>query len=533
MNKEAKSLKINDELYDLVDLKARKKLALLSNYITPQMFGAIGDGITDDTAAIQAMFDEVAGVKKVYFPVGNYITTTPIIVEQVPDIEMDGVILSNHDGVALTLGNSNKNAIDKTIRLKVKSKKNTTEDFAEGSVGVFIQGISRSTFYLDVVSCFETNVIIYSRTKSVLYNNFYITNLTYAKYGLYLDGGTNGVINENFFVGGVIGKTSDGAGITIIKGGSNVFWKQTLEGEGTSVHIISGGTNTFLQSRCENSTYGLVVDEGSNNVMYANYGKPEFVNNSRYTTNGIIRPGIHEVCQHLSVSVDRLEDDKFLKCGDRIVPTYCQMINATSGTVLEDLPSDSFFFENGVWEAVNYRPVFIFDTSKNKKFEFGGNKTPVCINLYNANGKIVLAEEDIPQYVKADQITIPKWNTNFGGSVYLNASYGFEVSEEVIQIELVYLDSGSGIGGIANFDIRTEYPCYPIRDKILTVPSIPSNGYLGAEIIYNGDLYVYNGTEWKREDYILTDEDKTEIAEQAVSLIDTSLLSILGDGVIE
>jgi hypothetical protein len=114
------------------------RFALLENYITPQMFGAKADGKTDDTQAIQTMFDKVAGVKKVYFPTGNYMTTAPIIVEQVPDIEMDGIILSNHDGVALTLGNSNKNAIDKTIRLKVKSKKNTTEDFAEGSVGVFI-----------------------------------------------------------------------------------------------------------------------------------------------------------------------------------------------------------------------------------------------------------------------------------------------------------------------------------------------------------------------------------------------------------
>lgn len=33
--------------------------------------------------------------------------------------------------------------------------------------------------------------------------------------------------------------------------------------------------------------------------------------------------------------------------------------------------------------------------------------------------------------------------------------------------------------------------------------------------------------------YVLTEEDKSEIAEQAAALIDTSLLSVLGDGVIE
>ena len=35
------------------------------------------------------------------------------------------------------------------------------------------------------------------------------------------------------------------------------------------------------------------------------------------------------------------------------------------------------------------------------------------------------------------------------------------------------------------------------------------------------------------KDYVLTEADKEEIAEQAAALIDTALLSILGDGVIE
>jgi hypothetical protein len=35
------------------------------------------------------------------------------------------------------------------------------------------------------------------------------------------------------------------------------------------------------------------------------------------------------------------------------------------------------------------------------------------------------------------------------------------------------------------------------------------------------------------KDYVLTEADKAEIAEQAAALIDASLLSVLGDGVIE
>lgn len=507
------------------------KLALLSTYITPQMFGAIADGIADDTAAIQAMFDEVAGVGKVYFPHGNYLTTAPLTVEQVPDIEMDGIIISNHSGAGLDLGTDTSTIIDKTIKIKIK-KKGTKHE--AGSIGLLLHSSARNTFYLDTVTNFETNVKLLSTGgKGIWFNTFHLNNLNSAKYGLYLDGSNDGWINDNLFIGGSISVDADSTGIVINHGSSNVFLKQGLEGAGTCVHIVKGNRNSFLKSRCEGATYGLVIDDGKDNVMQSNYGVHEFVNNSCYTTNGIVRSGIHGVCQHPAVSVDKLEDNRFFRCGNEVLPSYCKVIHATTGNIGDEFNSNSFKFENGKWDATTYRPVFIFDTTKNKKFEFGGKAPQIQVNMFDLNGRIVLTEDNITQYIIIDQTTLPILSTTFGGGVALNTSYGFEVSDEVVRIELIYRNDYYGSEGITFFDIRTEHPCYPIRDEILTVSSIPENGYLGARIVYNGDLYIYNGTEWKREDYVLTEEDKTEIAEQAVSLIDTSLLSILGDGVIE
>jgi len=45
-------------------------------YVTPRMFGATGDGVTDDTAAIQAAF--ASGVLHVHFPSGTYLLNAAI-----------------------------------------------------------------------------------------------------------------------------------------------------------------------------------------------------------------------------------------------------------------------------------------------------------------------------------------------------------------------------------------------------------------------------------------------------------------------
>lgn len=45
----------------------------IKTYVTPQMFGAKADGVTDDTDAIQAAFDSLTDGGTIYFPSGKYI----------------------------------------------------------------------------------------------------------------------------------------------------------------------------------------------------------------------------------------------------------------------------------------------------------------------------------------------------------------------------------------------------------------------------------------------------------------------------
>jgi hypothetical protein len=49
-----------------------------AEYISVKDYGATGDGVTDDTAAIQATIDFCKGQQKVYFPQGNYLVTSTL-----------------------------------------------------------------------------------------------------------------------------------------------------------------------------------------------------------------------------------------------------------------------------------------------------------------------------------------------------------------------------------------------------------------------------------------------------------------------
>ncbi|MCS4304322.1 glycosyl hydrolase family 28-related protein [Chryseobacterium sp. BIGb0232] len=65
-------------VYIKLDNKYYKRV--LNDYLTVKMFGAIGDGLTDDSGAIQKAVDfcETTSQKTLFFPPGDYLLNTPI-----------------------------------------------------------------------------------------------------------------------------------------------------------------------------------------------------------------------------------------------------------------------------------------------------------------------------------------------------------------------------------------------------------------------------------------------------------------------
>lgn len=66
-----------DAIFDMVERLVVKPLG----YATPQMFGAVGDGMADDTVSVQRALDALDGNAPVlYFPAGNYLVSADLVV---------------------------------------------------------------------------------------------------------------------------------------------------------------------------------------------------------------------------------------------------------------------------------------------------------------------------------------------------------------------------------------------------------------------------------------------------------------------
>lgn len=73
--------------------------AKLAQTVSVKDFGAVGDGVTDDTAAIQAAID--SGAQTIFFPDGDYLCGGLTVPDNVYNIEGTGTLLANADSVTV------------------------------------------------------------------------------------------------------------------------------------------------------------------------------------------------------------------------------------------------------------------------------------------------------------------------------------------------------------------------------------------------------------------------------------------------
>lgn len=206
------------------------RLRTVKDYVTPEMFGAVGDGIADDTKAIQNMFDFAE--KRCYKFVGVY-KTASVQINGKDNIKIIGSGEIIGINAVFRFTNCNDLLISgvrgKRLSIEVSDSKNTqivgnTLDGEDnGHDGIKLLNCVNYTIRGNVVSGFSIDGVKisnadnesngYKSTYGIIANNFISGNID-AGIDLYA-GGKNVIVSGNFIRG-------NRAGLTLKYTGTNV-----------------------------------------------------------------------------------------------------------------------------------------------------------------------------------------------------------------------------------------------------------------------------------------------------------------------
>jgi hypothetical protein len=196
-------------------------------------FGAKGDGVTDDTAAIQAAITAVGSGGRLYFPTGTYQTTSPLLAENLRGLTIYGAsgqfgwsgtrIIGAHTGKAvLSLVGSFYCAIE-NIGIEGDSGTPPNAGLLLGRSSASSAG--NHTFKnLHVQGSYTVAGLYNAASEDNVFLNCYIFPTAAPKAGIYMGQGdgfsigglTGSSMEHNTFVGGYIGNSDATAGSTAL-----------------------------------------------------------------------------------------------------------------------------------------------------------------------------------------------------------------------------------------------------------------------------------------------------------------------------
>lgn len=131
---------------------ARNLVTRMADVVNVKDFGAVGNLIADDTAAIQAAIDYAApfGRRAVYFPPGNYLTTSPLYVRSSTHIMGCGrsvsLIMANHNGDGIVFEPTGAGSLDVFLsNCKISSISVSRNTAGNGGSAVWVRQCNQFT----------------------------------------------------------------------------------------------------------------------------------------------------------------------------------------------------------------------------------------------------------------------------------------------------------------------------------------------------------------------------------------------------
>lgn len=170
-------------------------------------YGAVGDGVTDDTAAVQSAIDaaEAAGGGTVYFPIGTYLITATLTIQTskvrlVGDGPLNSIIKTAGDITLLSFGTGTTtwiyaNGVE-NLNIVTSNASRTTN-----SKGILID-YCRNFYLRDVIiQSVYYGVYIKGASDELHFLSVTVKDAAaiYPTYGIYLDGTTDDVVADFLF----------------------------------------------------------------------------------------------------------------------------------------------------------------------------------------------------------------------------------------------------------------------------------------------------------------------------------------------
>ena len=253
-------------------------------------FGAIGDGVTDDSQDIQNAADYAFENGLLLGGRGTFLISETLKLRG--NVDLSGVtLLYDGSGTAVEFGLSSERTRDVSIKLPAVEKLDRTWG---DDIGVNIINTSESEIHVSKITDFGVGLQISAFSTGAGYNTFYISHLENNEVNLKLKlSDKSGWVNENLFIGGRFSHYNSNDShlenvshlvFDAVEGcqyqpNNNVFLKPSLEGDiSYYTAIIFGTENTIINGRYEgDGTQRIKFKDlngiGSNhNLIFNGYG---------------------------------------------------------------------------------------------------------------------------------------------------------------------------------------------------------------------------------------------------------------------
>ena len=416
----------------------------LRDFVSVKDFGAVGDGVTDDTAAIQAALD--SGATTVFVPQGDYKTTNSIDIPDFVSVEFAPSVTITFDSTdfyVFDIGKGVKivgngvlidcvNASWNGGAIQVDGVNRYADDYPAALDGINVQGVSSSKgtgLYLTATDAADF-------ISFVRFSNFTFHRMNF---GLTLNCGAsgdignvstwhwiNGNVFENFnYYGTNYGMSLIGLTGVPAEVNGNMFINHLFQVGSTAIYLDGASSNTFSNIYVFDWNYGsgdaIVFGNGANsNIVFSNI------------RNEGITGGATNYCQ---TPIGEFTAPRRFK-SDVNIEGYCEVDGAvTSGGDL--WVQDTSSFKTGYTglqgsiigsDTFTITPRSGYETLVNSQTSIGGLLKPSVNNTYSlgsasflwtevfaANGSINTSDREQKQNIEPiDEAVLRAWgNVNF------------------------------------------------------------------------------------------------------------------------